>query len=92
MTATLSYADLEARWGVSRRQLRRWVAEGRLKCRRLSHRTVRFDEADVQRFWDSCAEEPPVPRVSPLRPLSSNPVEDAILRRRREREKKGVRS
>lgn len=87
----LTYSELAERWKVSVRHLRRLVAQGKLKVRRVGHRTVRIDERDAARFWDEAGEAaaPPPPRVSPLRPLSANPVEHEILMRRRQKKSAG---
>lgn len=51
----MSYKDVADYLGVSVSAVRKWVAQGRLRAYRVSHKTVRFKKADVDAFVEQRA-------------------------------------
>jgi len=46
----LTYADIQEKFGVSSKTVRRWVKAGQLRSLKLGYRTTRFRLADVEAF------------------------------------------
>lgn len=49
----LTYEDVSRILGIAVSKVRPFVSSGKLKCRRLGHRTVRFERSQVQKFIES---------------------------------------
>lgn len=88
MTRLLTYQEAAEASGLGEEFLRRAAAAGELVVHRFSHRTVRIDPEDLAAFQRQARVVEPTPADNRKSPAGRNPVEEAILRRRRRRNSK----
>lgn len=79
MTRPLATAsEIQARLGVSRSTLSRWIASRGLPCYRIGG-TLRFDPEAVEAWLEARSQAEPVPRVRRTQVVATTTSKDTVI-------------